>query len=647
MENYCKSKQNISNDKDIIKENINNISNFLNSTKEASQNYTLFNETLFINHNKWLDNIQSVIQKSIKNSEPNINISDINYDDSILSILKNIAKPNNYRDNNFKEKKSQCINNSEVFEKLDELTNFDDLKGAINTCSKYKRNSLLQKILDNKNNEINNNINNENFDNNVNSISIDDNFEIEYNDEDINEDNFTNKKTKIENDNLFAFNTNEKDENSLCTIIEQPSIEEKEKNSNISQSSNYFFNSKQYSFKNNINIQNNEKININNHMLESNNKNLNSNNIIKIDELSPDANNKSNNQLLNIVNITNSSIKSNNILNQNFNINSNNLISNSKSNSNSLETSPCFGQIKSNDYISKKNNTPLNNFIIPMPQLFSFSKSNNTLSGQKLGNQNGLAFSTQKKNEDNISGNKMFSSNKKTEVIVLHTSNIKEQQNNYLSDIKNNLNNNYSSNIKIKKYDSNNNKKDNNNFINILINNINNNISNQKNSENKENNYNNVIYNNINYTQNKNEFINNNYVQNIVLSSSCKKNVEKEEKYKDDFEQYEMSDSSFKEEEQEEEDEDKFIPKWALDKAYINERIIKQNKDKELIVKSFGNFVVENLNLNMIFETHNEEFDIRNSTADWRGDDSLVKNKVTNINDKEIDDIFPNRKLQF
>ena len=148
-----------------------------------------------------------------------------------------------------------------------------------------------------------------------------------------------------------------------------------------------------------------------------------------------------------------------------------------------------------------------------------------------------MAFSTQKKKEDNISGNKMFSSNKKTEVIVLHTSNIKEQpliysfiklvvqQNNYLFDIKNNLNNNYSSNIKIKKYDNNNNKKDNNNFINILTNSINNNISNQKNSENKENNYNNVIYNNINYTQNKNEFINNNYVQNIVLSSSCKKNV--------------------------------------------------------------------------------------------------------------------------
>ena len=74
---------------------------------------------------------------------------------------------------------------------------------------------------------------------------------------------------------------------------------------------------------------------------------------------------------------------------------------------------------------------------------------------------------------------------------------------------------------------------------------------------------------------------------------------------------------------------------------------MRQNNDKDLIIKSFGNFVVEHLNLNMIFETHNEEFDIRHSTAEWRGDDSFVKNKVTNINDKEIDVMFPNRKLQF
>ena len=46
--------------------------------------------------------------------------------------------------------------------------------------------------------------------------------------------------------------------------------------------------------------------------------------------------------------------------------------------------------------------------------------------------------------------------------------------------------------------------------------------------------------------------------------------------------------------------------------------------------------------------THIKDFDIRNSTADWRGeDDSLEKNKVTNIKNKEIDDMFPNRKLQF
>ena len=74
---------------------------------------------------------------------------------------------------------------------------------------------------------------------------------------------------------------------------------------------------------------------------------------------------------------------------------------------------------------------------------------------------------------------------------------------------------------------------------------------------------------------------------------------------------------------------------------------MQQNNDKDLIIESFGNFVVENLNLNMIFETHNEEFDVRHSTADWRGDDSFARNKVTNINDKEIDVMFPNRKLQF
>ena len=109
-----------------------------------------------------------------------------------------------------------------------------------------------------------------------------------------------------------------------------------------------------------------------------------------------------------------------------------------------------------------------------------------------------------------------------------------------------------------------------------------------------------------------------------------------------------MSDSSKKEDnDEEEEDNTKFVPKWAMDEKYINDRIMKQNADKDLIMKSFGKFVVDHLNLNMILGTHNEAFDIRNSTADWRGDESFARDKVTNINDNEIDTIFPNRKLQF
>ena len=153
-------------------------------------------------------------------------------------------------------------------------------------------------------------------------------------------------------------------------------------------------------------------------------------------------------------------------------------------------------------------------------------------------------------------------------------------------------------------------------------------------------------------------YTNKNYVQDIVLMSSTKKNNElknkiknKKNKYEDDFEEYELSDSSKRGEEEEEyEDDDicdKFIPKWAKDKEYISSQLNKQNNNKELVFKSFGNFVVEHLNLNMIFETHNEVFDIRNSTADWRGDDSWTKNKVTDVNDNDCNDIFPNRKLQF
>ena len=84
-----------------------------------------------------------------------------------------------------------------------------------------------------------------------------------------------------------------------------------------------------------------------------------------------------------------------------------------------------------------------------------------------------------------------------------------------------------------------------------------------------------------------------------------------------------------------------------MDEEYINSQLMKQTNNKNLVYRSFGNFKVEHLNLNMIFETHNDNFDMRNSTADWRGDDSWTKNKVTDINNNDGNDIFPDRQLQF
>ena len=191
-------------------------------------------------------------------------------------------------------------------------------------------------------------------------------------------------------------------------------------------------------------------------------------------------------------------------------------------------------------------------------------------------------------------------------------------------------------------------------MIKILENNIN------KIPEEKNNVKNNNVISNNNINENisiNNNSIKKNYVQELVLQSSSKKINDKnyiknkKEKYLNDFEEYEMSDSSRRCEEEEEDEEDelnsKFIPKWAMDEEYIHSQLMKQNNNKNLVYKSFGNFVVEHLNLNMIFETHNDRFDVRNSTADWREDDSWTKNKVTDINNNDGNDIFPNRKLQF
>ena len=558
-------------EKEIIKSDITNISKFITSSNEDTQNYSLFNETLFHNHNNWLEKIKSQIRKSIKGKNANINFSDINYDKDMFNILKKISQPNDYRN---AENINNININKEDLDKLDKLTDFNDIIESRNTCSKYKRESLIAKIHGKNNNENNNEINNndQNNSDNNNRITFNDNKII---DEDIIMEDIISSTQKVKLDSFQM----EKENNSLCTIIEQPSLEEMKKSL----------------FSNQI-ISNNleDKNKTGNYVLE-----LNSNN-----------------------NITNVS----------------NVISNKSANNKPLKL---FESI-----ITPKKEE--NNIIINTNsnQQFSFNKKVPEAQTQNINinknNEITFNFSSNKKYLFDLSSNKK-PLNEKINLI----SNSKSHKDNEIIDTPTlNPNNHLNSNNKVE-----NNIINNNNIIDVLTNAINKATEEEKEEYNINNN--NILFNPIN-TINTNK----NYVQDIVLISSTKKNNElknkiknKKNKYEDDFEEYELSDSSKRGEEEEEyEDDDicdKFIPKWAKDKEYISSQLNRQNNNKELVFKSFGNFVVEHLNLNMIFETHNEVFDIRNSTADWRGDDSWTKNKVTDVNDNDCNDIFPNRKLQF
>ena len=558
-------------EKEIIKSDITNISKFITSSNEDTQNYSLFNETLFHNHNNWLEKIKSQIRKSIKGKNANINFSDINYDKDMFNILKKISQPNDYRN-------AENINNINInkddLDKLDKLTDFNDIIESRNTCSKYKRESLIAKIHGKNNNENNNEINNndQNNSDNNNRITFNENKII---DEDIIMEDIISSTEKVKLDSFQV----EKENNSLCTIIEQPSLEEMKKSL----------------FSNQI-ISNNleDKNKTGNYVLE-----LNSNN--------------------NITNVSNG-------------------ISNKSANNKPLKL---FESI-----ITPKKEE--NNIIINTNsnQQFSFNKKVPEAQTQNINinknNEITFNFSSNKKYLFDLSSNKK-PLNEKINLI----SNSKSHKDNEIIDTPTlNPNNHLNSNNKVE-----NNINNNNNIIDVLTNAINKATEEEKEEYNINNN--NILFNPIN-TINTNK----NYVQDIVLISSTKKNNElknkiknKKNKYEDDFEEYELSDSSKRGEEEEEyEDDDicdKFIPKWAKDKEYISSQLNRQNNNKELVFKSFGNFVVEHLNLNMIFETHNEVFDIRNSTADWRGDDSWTKNKVTDVNDNDCNDIFPNRKLQF
>ena len=87
MDNQLEYKEQM--EKKIILDNMNHVKEYINSINDVTYNYKLFNELLYIIHNEWLDNVKKIIKNAMKGSEININFSDINYDSSLLSLLKN------------------------------------------------------------------------------------------------------------------------------------------------------------------------------------------------------------------------------------------------------------------------------------------------------------------------------------------------------------------------------------------------------------------------------------------------------------------------------------------------------------------------------------------------------------------------------
>ena len=649
--------------KEILLNTMNDLSTYINSINEQSQYYNLFNETLFQNNSKWLADVKSQIKDLLDNSNQNseIIIKDINYDDKIEYLIKKIAEPQYHKILNVKNNNGNLVENkSGILEKVDELTNFSDIIGEMNSISKHKRNSLLSKIHKNdKNNnsdnyKINeNNVNKNNVNENNKKINnnINNNFINYLNDEDINmnEYNEINQKEKIINNNLFQLNLNEEEnENSLCTIEEQPSNEEIDKNT-FSQNSNNLFNSKIISSSNQMNTQINNKLNNQNNeniLNLSKHNNLNNESITQNIKLVHETDNKTNNKHIKILESTVTTPQKI----------ENSLLTNSKNKHTkqdnlfySQQKTPNFEKYNSNNRNENlSSNISTNSLIKRNDSQFSFHNTNKKL----INNNNNINYNL-------INNENIFSTIKKYEKI-----NLLDNNNNIFNNISNNKQimhfntqkkNNELNNINNTNTDNNSNKM---NLIELLTNSINDQIIHNEQNDNIK--FQNNIYsftsnkkklNNYNY--NNSEIKPKNYEQKIVLSSIKKqneinKNIKLNNIYENDFEEYEMSDISNDDDfEDDDESNNKFIPKWAKDKEYINNQIIKQNKDKNLMIKSFGNFIVENLNLNMIFETHNKDFEIRHSTADWRGEESITVNKVTNFNDKEIDKMFPNRKLEF
>ncbi len=145
-----------------------------------------------------------------------------------------------------------------------------------------------------------------------------------------------------------------------------------------------------------------------------------------------------------------------------------------------------------------------------------------------------------------------------------------------------------------------------------------------------------------------NYFINN---SNIVSEETLINNINKNKEY--NFErEYSITEISSNDSNNDEINEDKYIPEWANDNKYLEEQIRKQNNNNNLENEVFGKFVIENLNLNMIFETMNENYNLRHSTADWKNDNTIKNNNINFINYQNLNEnsnLFPqtNRQLHF
>ena len=145
-----------------------------------------------------------------------------------------------------------------------------------------------------------------------------------------------------------------------------------------------------------------------------------------------------------------------------------------------------------------------------------------------------------------------------------------------------------------------------------------------------------------------NYFINN---SNLVSEETLIKKINTNKEY--NFErEYSITEISSNDSNNDEINEDKYIPEWANDNKYLEEQIRKQNNNNNLENEVFGKFVIENLNLNMIFETMDENYNLRHSTADWKNDNTIKNNNINVINYQNLNEnsnLFPqtNRQLHF